>query len=350
MEPNRWKAFDMAIIGRAPDLSIIIVNWNSLDYLRGCLESLRHGSEETIVEVIVVDNQSTDGSREALMGGEFPDVKLLVPERNLGFVRANNLGASVANGRHFLFLNPDTVVKGDALAIMTRALDENPGMGIVGCELRNGDMTLQTTCVQPFPTLTNQLLGADVLRKIFSSPSLWGNAVLYEPPEQRPKPVEVVCGACLMIRKNLFRDLGGFSRDYFMYAEEVDLCYAAAKVGWQVGYIGSASVVHYGGQSSRQVRKSSFADVLIASSVFTFFKKSKGTPYATLYRLGQAISGVCRLVVIGLGYLPIWCVRKRDTDLLRSAGVKWVGITRWAIGLEPWTQQLIRDVEQHQAT
>lgn len=340
----------MAMMGSEPDLSIIIVNWNSLDYLRGCLASLQHGSEGTILEVIVVDNQSTDGSRDALLRGEFPHVKLLAPERNLGFVRANNLGASVASGRHFLFLNPDTVVRGDALAVMTRALDENPGMGIVGCELRNGDMTLQTTCVQPFPTLLNQLLGADVLRKIFPWPSLWGNAVLYEPPEQQPKPVEVVCGACLMIRNSLFRDLGGFSRDYFMYAEEVDLCYAAAKAGWQVGYIGSASVVHYGGQSSRQVKKSSFADVLIASSVFTFFKKSKGMHYAMLYRLGQGISGVCRLALIVLGYLPIWCVRKRDADLLRSAGVKWVGITRWAVGLEPWTKQLIRDVEQHQTT
>lgn len=336
----------MAIAGRDPDLSIIIVNWNSLDYLRGCLESLRHGSAEIMFEVIVVDNQSTDGSREELLGEEFSHVKLLLPERNLGFVRANNLGATVARGRHFLFLNPDTVVKGDALAIMTHALDADPGLGIVGCQLRNGDMTIQTTCVQPFPTLANQLFGADVLRKLFPQPSLWGNAVLYEPPEPRPKTVDVICGACLMIRKTVFTDIGGFSRDYFMYAEEVDLCYTAAQSGWRVGYLGTACVIHYGGQSSRKVKKSSFSDVLIASSIFTFFKKSKGMPYALLYRAGQALSGISRLAMIAVGYAAARYLRPGEADWFRSAGVKWVGITRWAFGMEPWTQQLVRDADR----
>lgn len=336
----------MAIARIEPDISIIIVNWNSLNYLRSCLASLPSGTAEITFEVIVVDNQSTDGSREALLGGDFTDVKIMMPERNLGFVRANYLGASVASGRHFLFLNPDAVVQGDALGIVTRALDENPRLGIVGCRLLNGDMTLQTTCVQPFPTLTNQLLGAHVFRKLFPRPSLWGNAVLSEPPDERPKPVEVICGACLMIRKDVFRNLGGFSRDYFMYAEEVDLCYAASKAGWQIGYLGSACVVHYGGQSFSKVKKSSLADVLIASFLFSFFKKSKGMPYAILYRADQALSGACRLILIAVGYLTVWCARKRDAHWLHGASIKWVGITRWAIGLEPWTQQLIRDLER----
>lgn len=345
MEPNARTSVDMAITGEI-DLTVIIVNWNSLAYLRGCLCSLPATGQSFAYEVIVVDNQSTDDSRRALKTEEFSGIQVLLPDRNLGFVRANNLAARAARGRNLLFLNPDTLVVGDALTQMTRALDEDDRLGIVGCLLLNGDQTVQTTCVQPIPTLSNQLLGLDFLRQRFPRLSMWGIRVLSEPPSSDAKPVAVVSGACLMIKRRVFDQLGGFSRDYYMYAEEVDLCYAAAKAGWRVGHVGEATVVHFGGQSSNQVPTSSFADVLITNSVFTFLRKTRGRIYAQFYRVGQGVSGVCRLLALGVGYAALVWADSPRVNQLRGAIVKWAGITRWAIGLEKWTNQLTVDTDK----
>jgi len=333
----------MALDDGEIDLSIIIVNWNSLEFLRGCLRSLPPQDASLCYEVIVVDNRSTDGSRVALKSAEFREVRVLLPERNLGFVRANNLAAREARGRNLLFLNPDTVVIGDALSLMVRPLDSDPGLAITGCTLLNRDLSIQTTCVQRIPTLTNQLLGLEVLRRWFPKLPLWGLGPLYEPSQSDPKTVDFVSGACLMIRRAVFDAAGGFSKDYFMYAEEVDLCFTAAKAGWKVGYVGAATVIHYGGQSSHQVRKSSFSNVLMANSVFTFLRKTKGLTYASFYRAGQACSGICRILALAIFYGLVVCVCPKRAGSLRGALVKWAGITRWALGLETWTDQLLAD-------
>lgn len=336
----------MAVIDGELDLSIIIVNWNSLEYLRGCIDSIRKTGNGISYEVIVVDNQSTDGSRRVLEGGEFPGIRVMLPGRNLGFVRANNLGASISIGKHLLFLNPDTLVFPDALKSMKQALDANQKLGIVGCRLLNRDLSLQTSCVQPLPTIANQILSIDLLRARFPNLPLWGIRVLYETDLDVIKPVPVVSGACLMIRRRLFEELGGFSRDYFMYAEEVDLCFGAAQRGWHVGYVGAATVVHYGGQSSSQAKKSSFADVLMANSIFTFLRKSRGLAYALLYRVCQIFSGALRLFVLGLAYAPLRAANAKRAPYVAGAIIKWIGITRWAIGLEVWANRLVVDADR----
>lgn len=330
----------MAVGTVGVDLSIIIVNWNSLQFLRACLESVRTTTSNLSYEVIVIDNLSTDSSQEALTSDEFAGIRVLCPGRNLGFARANNLGARVAIGKALLFLNPDTVVLSHAIRGMLYALSSDETIGIVGCKLLNKDLSLQTSCVLPFPSLTNQLLCLDVLLNKFPSSKLWGVPVLDNPPHRVPQQVPVVSGACLMVRRETFEEVGGFSREYFMYAEEVDLCHTAARLGWKTAYVGTVSVIHYGGQSSSQVRTSSFSSVLKTHSVYTFLRRTRGPGYALAYRLGMLSSGLMRLVVLSGVCLLVFPFRPNHTRSQRGAMVKWSGIARWALGLERWTERL----------
>jgi len=330
----------MAVGSVGVDLSIIIVNWNSLQFLRACLQSVRTTTGRLSYEVIVIDNLSTDSSPEALQSDEFAGIRVLCPGRNVGFARANNLGAKVAVGKALLFLNPDTVVLPDAIRALLHALSSDETIGIVGCKLLNKDLSLQTSCVLPFPSLTNQLLCLDVLLNKFPRSALWGIPVLDDSACSVPQQVPVVSGACLMVRRKTFEEVGGFSKEYFMYAEEVDLCHTAARLGWKTAYVGSVSVIHYGGQSSSQVRTSSFSSVLKTHSVYTFLRRTRGPGYAFAYRIGLLSSGLVRLAILSsvcLFVLPFWPDRTRS---LRGAIVKWSGIAKWSIGLERWTERL----------
>src|ERR1035437_5865526 len=145
-------------------LSVIIVNWNSVGYLKGCLSSLYAETSGLEFEVVVVDNASYDGCGE-LLEREFPRVKFIQSAENRGFAAANNLGVAYSSGRGLLFLNPDTHVRGHALATMLPVFHVEPRAGIVGCRLLNGDLTVQASCVQAFPPVWNEFLDAEYLRK-----------------------------------------------------------------------------------------------------------------------------------------------------------------------------------------
>jgi N-acetylglucosaminyl-diphospho-decaprenol L-rhamnosyltransferase len=153
-------------------LSIIIVNWNSLGYLRKCLTSVYEHVRDLSCEIIVVDNASPEPGIEAL-NADFPHVLVIKSDVNLGFAGANNLGFSRSSGEYVLFLNPDTEIIDNAFKIM---LDESfslPDSGVIGCKLLNTDLSVQTSCIQTFPTIPNQLLDYEYLRLRWPSCSFW---------------------------------------------------------------------------------------------------------------------------------------------------------------------------------
>ena len=213
------------------DLSIVIVNWNSADYLRQCLRSIHETVKNLNYEVIVIDNASFDGS-EAIIKQEFPSVRFIQSNKNLGFARANNEAFKASSGHSILFLNPDTEVLGDAIEILHGQLRRLPRAGAVGPTLLNSDMTMQTSCIQPFPTICNQALDMEVLRGRFPRLKLWGMQALYSDSDI-PAVVEVISGACLMVRREVFENIGMFSTDYFMYTEDIDLCYKIRTAGYK---------------------------------------------------------------------------------------------------------------------
>lgn len=324
----------MRIEPTPPDVSIVIVNWNSREFLSKCLKSLFDRPVGVTMEVIVIDNASYDGS-DALVRRDYPAVAYLQGTANLGFARANNLAAERATGRNLLFLNPDTEVVGPAIERMVRFLDATPDAGAVGCRLLNTDGSLQTSCVQAFPTVLNQMLDSELLRRLSPRSSLWGTRAFTEPPEV-PTQVEALSGACILVRRDAFFRVGRFTENYFMYAEDVDLCFKLHRSGLRNCYLGDAEVIHHGGQSSGVAPVSQFGNVLMRESIATYMRIHHGVAHAWAYRTGMAVSALTRLValaVLRVGGLGLY---KRQA--IHNAARKWIGVLRWSVGAEAWVK------------
>jgi GT2 family glycosyltransferase len=313
------------------DLSIIIVNWNSAVFLRKCLSTIYSPSRQLQFEVIVIDNASFDGARQ-MVENEFPDAAFIESAVNLGFARANNTAFDHSSGRNILFLNPDTEILGAALETMVSTLDSTPAAGIVGCKLLNLDGSVQTSCIQTFPTVWNQLLDAEFLRSLSPHARIWGTAPLWK-DSLAPVGVEVVSGACLMTKRTVFEKVGRFSAAYFMYAEDADLCYKVKQAGRSVEYLGSVQVVHHGGRSSG-VKQSRFAAVMMRQSLYEFIRLRQGSYQAALYRISILIAASTRLLLLGTAFMLT--AGLFHSGSIRNAAGKWFNILRWALGLESW--------------
>jgi GT2 family glycosyltransferase len=312
------------------DVSIILVNWNSAGFLRNCLGCIYSGPLPAAMETVVVDNASFDGAGK-MVQEQFPQVLFLQSGENLGFARANNLGVQASCGRILLFLNPDTVVRGEAIREMARTLESLPDAGALGCRILNGDESLQTSAVQSFPTILNQALDFEPLRRRIPRSALWGIEALYRSGNS-PSPVEMVSGACLAIKRTVFERVGGFSPEYFMYGEDIDLCRKVWNSGWKIYYLPTASVIHFGGQSAKRQTASNFSTLCMQQSMQTYIEKFHGRTYAMAYRLSRAAVAFLRVaVMIPLRLLPgaeeTRCHRK-------SVFEKWKTVLLWAAGFE----------------
>jgi len=317
------------------DLSIVIVNWNSTNYLRKCLRSVYFNTKGLGFEVIVVDNASYDGCGEMLQR-EFLDVRFIQSSENLGFARANNLGFEESTGRKVLFLNPDTEVFGPALERLVAALDSDPAIAIVGPRVLNPDLSVQNSCIQRFPSIFNHLLSSDYLRAKFPRARIWGTRPLLE-NSSAVANVEVIPGVCMMIRRDAFKEAGMFNPGYFMYCEDVDLCYEVRKSGRRVCYVGEATVIHHGGGSSRSKPESHYASIMIRQSALVFLRARRGRTYAALYRMTAAMAGLTRC---GLAVIPLSLPLGSATRVRwANAFTRWLKVFRWAIGRERWAAE-----------
>jgi len=223
-------------------------------------------------------------------------------------------------------------VVGDAINVLRRALDGMPDAGIVGAKLLNTDGSMQTSCIQSFPTIMNQMLDAEVLRRAFPRHSFWGMAPLYSAGE-KPEAVQVLSGACLMMRRDVFGQVARFSEDYFLYAEDLDLCYKVSRAGLKNYYVAAASVVHHGGGSSNP-KQGTFSDVMMRESVYRFLTKVRGKWYGAGFRFSQALSALGRLALLALVF-PLKLLRG-EVAAASGSFRKWVAILKWTVGLQPW--------------
>jgi GT2 family glycosyltransferase len=276
-------------------------------------------------EVIVVDNASYDGA-EAMIAESFPAVKFVQLGKNLGFAQANNIAYGLSQGNILLFLNPDTEVIGDSIEVLYQHVQSLPGAGAAGCKLLNSDGSVQTSCIQRMPTILNQLLDSNFLRRLLPRSRLWGTEALHNGTETAQR-VEMVSGACLMAKKEAFEAAGQFSSDYFMYAEDVDLCYNIQKAGYGVYFVPKATVIHHGGKSSSG---SFFSAVIMRESIWKLLRKTRGLWYSNAYRASLVLVGVLRLGLLGLG-MPIVLLVKGFT-CWRWSVLKWLAIIQWGVG------------------
>ena len=311
-------------------LSIILVNWNSLGYLRKCLTSLYAHIRDLSFEVIVVDNASLEPGIESL-NADFPDVLVIKSNVNLGFAGANNLGFSRSSGEYVLFLNPDTEVTDNAFKAMLEQSLAVPDPGVVGCKLLNSDLSVQTSCIQTFPTIPNQLLDYEYLRLRWPSCSFWSIGALFSESEH-PVPVEVISGACMLLRRDVFERAGMFTEDYFMYAEDLDLCYKVKALGFRNYYVGKARVIHHGGRSSNLVNVSNWSIIMRFKAVHKFCVKRQGSLYGSLFRATMGTASLLRVVVLSLAK-PFAGNDLRKQSIKNSTS-KWLAVLKWSYGVD----------------
>ena len=218
--------------------------------LQECLQTLTRPLNGLDVEVIVVDNASSDDSRD-MVRREFPQVKLIANPMNLGFGAGNNVGIPASTGRYVLFLNSDTQVTEGALKSLVDYADANPNVGILGPKLLNADGSLQYSCRQ-YPNLATGFLHNTPLGRLLPKNRHAADYLMKNWDHATPRDVDWVSGAALMIRRACLNQTGGFDEDYYMYCEDVDLCWRAnhASLTWRVTYLPDAIIYHYIGKSS----------------------------------------------------------------------------------------------------
>jgi GT2 family glycosyltransferase len=312
----------------SPDVSIIIVNWNSAYYVIECIESIFRETKAITFEIIVIDNASYDDCGEKL-SERYPDIVFIQSNTNLGFARANNLASSKAKGKTLLFLNPDTKVLDKAIERLYFLYWKLPNCGVLGCRLLNGDGSFQESCVLPFPTIVNAVIDSLLLIKLFPKNKLWGwrkpcdnDAGVYE--------VDAVSGACMMVGASLFQKLGGFTEAYFMYSEDVDLCFKAHEIGLTNYHASHIAVVHYGGGSSLN-KGGALTSARMREAKFKFFLIHKGRLVALGFRASMFLAGACRIALILASWPAIFALQKKYN--VRTALAKWVSVCTWSIGL-----------------
>jgi len=275
------------------DVSVIIVNWNTCDLLRECLRSVYDSMGELVFEVLVVDNASTDGSVE-MVRSSFPQVRLLANAKNVGFARGNNQALALSRGHYALLLNSDALLLDGATQALVDLADAKPQAGIVGAQLLNVDGSFQASYT-PFPNLWREFLILSGVGRM-----VYGRRYPSRGPEEEkgPQMVDYVEGACMLVRRAAVEKVGGLDEGYFMYAEDVDWCYAMQKRGWQVWYQPAAKVIHIGGGSSQNRRPQRELDLYI--SRVRFFRKHYKAVATWLLKLQIYGLTAIKVVVHGL--------------------------------------------------
>lgn len=257
--------------------SVIIIAYNSRDFIPACLASVREALQGISSEVIVLDN----GSPQPLMNDVkemFPEVIWLESKENLGFGKGCNLAAKYATKSHLFFINPDTIVSKTAFSKTLDYITQKPQAGLVGCRILNEDGTLQWACRRSFPSPLAAIFKTIGLATLFPKSRFFASYnMTYLDPDQETE-VDAISGSFFCISTKLYKELGGFDESFFMYGEDLDLCFRAKKMGYKNFYFPETSILHFRGQSSKTRRFKSYLDFYNAMIIFNRKHKQFNIP------------------------------------------------------------------------
>lgn len=286
-------------------IDIVIVNYNSGHLLDECCNSILFHSSSVVKNLIVVDNASCDNSARFLKSSTQPKTNLISLDENIGFAAACNLGASYSETDYILFLNPDTLFISNPLDELLAILDEDKFIGIAGVQILDEFFVKSKTCYH-FPTFLRFLADSTGFSKIFKDSGTTMNKV----SSNKLHVVDQVIGAFFLVRKTLFRELEGFDERFFMYYEEVDVCYRSKKLGFKTVYFSGTQIVHYGCISAKKVRSKSLFYLLRSRILYA---------HKHFNKLGQGIT----LIAIFFAELPLRVVFEyAQTKLTASPSMK----------------------------
>ena len=280
-----------------PDLTIIIVTYNSSAVITSCLDSISSNHGELQLETLVVDNGSVDDTRE-LVRRQYPGAHLIAGHGNIGFAAANNLGFKVAQGRYFLVLNPDTKLRTGTLQNLLNYADAHQHVGMVAPRMINRDGSLQHSTFL-FPDMQQAIYG--FFEKLVPLDSVKNGRYPAE-AYNNEHAVDHILGAAILVRRTLWEHIGGMDEAYALYFEETDWCYRARQNGWELRYIPTATIMHLGAHATSTTPERS--SVLFARSQARYYRKNLG------------ILSYIKLKAIALVGLVYWVARSSAALLL----------------------------------
>jgi GT2 family glycosyltransferase len=264
-------------------LSVVIVSYNVKTFLEQCLRSVLKAAEGIESEIFVVDNNSVDGT-EAMLMAKFsclPNVHLIFNRENLGFSKANNQALRRCRGRYVLVLNPDTLVQEDTFRKMIAFMEQDPTIGAAGCKLLNADGSFQLSCRRSFPTPEVSFYKIIGLSALFPQSRRFARYNLTYLPIDATYEVDALMGAFMFIRREVLEQVGLFDESFFMYGEDLDLCYRIKQAGWKIYYYHETQIIHYKGESTK---KESFNYVIrFYEAMLIFVRKHYRSRYSRLF-------------------------------------------------------------------
>jgi hypothetical protein len=267
------------------DLSVIIINWNTKDLLYECIAALRAHTHHISLQIIVVDNHSSDGSPE-MVEQNFPRLHLIKNKENRGYGRAGNQGLEKAKGKYVLILNSDVTVNPNCLDQMFQFMESHPDIGASSCKLTFPDGSLQHSC-RKFPDFKTYLLMLLGVRFLFTRMKWFREYLMLDWDHSEIREVDQIMGSFLFIRKEVITQVGGFDERFWMYFEEVDLCLRIHKAGWKVVHYPYASAVHFLSKSSEQWGEIKKIKEYQKSLLKYFKKNGKSYEYFTLLAVSR---------------------------------------------------------------
>jgi GT2 family glycosyltransferase len=301
-----------------PDVSLIILSWNTKEYLLGCLRSVEETMAGLNYEVLVVDNDSADGSPDAARAGGFSHLKVIETGSNLGFAAGNNVGMRAATGRYHALINSDMVLKPGCLQAMVAFMDAHPDVGVASPRLRNADGSVQANCRRE-PHLLNHFG-----RAIFINSSLADAAYRSDSTAE----VEILAGAFWVARREAVDEVGLLDEDFFFYGEDLDWCHRFRAAGWKVCYHPKAEAIHFGGVSSG-LDSDRFSVALLRGRL-QLWEKYHGRASSLLYLLIALLFESLRLGLYGSRWLVSGPDREATAAKLtqHAIGFRW-NLTRF---------------------
>ncbi len=309
-------------------LSVIIVNYNVKYFLEVCLHSVLRATEGIAAEVIVVDNNSTDGSMQ-MVADKFPTVIRIENKHNAGFGKANNQGVEIAKGEYILFLNPDTVMPEDFFGKMLPYMDAHPEVGSIGPKLLDGKGQYAPDGKKSFPSLSVAIFKTTGINKVFSKSPYFNKYYAVHIGENETAAVDVLSGCCMLVRSNILPKIGGaFDEDYFMYCEDVDLSYRIQKAGYKNIYYPEATLIHYKGESTRKATLSYVR--IFNEALSTFVKKHYSKGNARLFILFINVGIVLR-AILSAAKQVLKVLRMPMFDALIMLGTLWFMKEFWVV-------------------
>jgi GT2 family glycosyltransferase len=278
-------------------LSVIIVSYNSIELLENCLFSVQKAMQTIDGEIIIVDNNSNDGSKESLPS-KFPGVKFIFNNENLGFAKACNQGSKNSLGDHILFLNPDTVLPGTCLSECITFFKTHPDAGAVGVRMLDDKGKFLKESKRGLPSPSASFYKLFGLTAVFPGSETIAKYYQGHLPENENNPVEVLSGAFMMIKKTVFEKVKGFDETFFMYGEDIDLSLRISQLGYKNYYLGKISITHLKGGSTTYNKKY-VQEFYGAMNLFVKkHYKDKSTPYRLFLHAGIGVRKMLSILAL----------------------------------------------------